>query len=69
MSDKSPLVSVIVSCYNHEKYIEECILSILNQDYKNIELLVVDDGSSDTSVDIINRLKEKHGFYFLAQKN
>lgn len=69
MSNESPLVSVIVSCYNHEKYIEECILSVINQDYKNIELLVVDDGSRDASVEIINQLKETYGFYFLAQKN
>lgn len=69
MADKSPLVSIIVSCYNHENYIEECIMSVINQDYNNIELLVVDDGSSDNSVDIISRLKAKHGFYFLAQKN
>ncbi|MCZ2339761.1 MAG: glycosyltransferase family 2 protein, partial [Chitinophagales bacterium] len=69
MSDESPLVSIIVSCYNHEKYIEECILSVINQDYSNIELLVVDDGSSDKSIDIISRLKDKYGFYFLAQNN
>lgn len=69
MNSYYPLVSVVVSCYNHEKYIEECILSILNQDYSNIELLVVDDGSSDTSVDVINRLKEKYNFYFQAQDN
>lgn len=69
MNNHRPLVSVIVSCYNHEKYIEECILSVLSQDYGNIELLVVDDGSSDASVDVINRLKEKYDFYFLAQEN
>lgn len=69
MDNQKPLVSVIISCYNHEKYIEESILSVLNQDYNNIELLVVDDGSSDRSVDVINRLKEKYGFYFLPQKN
>lgn len=69
MNEQDPLVSVIISCYNHEQYIEECILSVLNQDYKNIELLVVDDGSSDKSVGVISRLQEQYDFYFLAQKN
>lgn len=43
------LVSVIVPCYNHESYVQECIQSIVDQDYKNIELIIIDDGSSDGS--------------------
>lgn len=46
---KNELISVIVPVYNGEKYIRECIDSILNQEYKNIELLLVDDGSTDNS--------------------
>ena len=69
MVNQQPLVSVIISCYNHEQYIEESILSVLGQDYENIELLVVDDGSSDRSVQVIEKLKEKHDFYFSVQKN
>lgn len=41
---ENKLVSIIVSVYNGERYIEECIESVLNQDYKNIELILVDDG-------------------------
>ncbi len=41
------LISVTISAYNHEKYIEECIRSIMAQTYRNIELLVIDDGSKD----------------------
>lgn len=50
------LISIIIPVYNSEKYIEKCILSILNQDYKNIEVIAVDDGSSDNSLDVLNRL-------------
>ncbi|PPI86011.1 glycosyl transferase family 2 [Marinobacter maroccanus] len=44
-----PLVSVVVPCYNHEEYIQGCISSIIAQDYDNIELIIIDDGSKDRS--------------------
>lgn len=52
------LVSVCVVSYNHEKFIEYCINSIWKQEYKNIEILVLDDGSVDNSVKICNELKK-----------
>lgn len=64
-----PLVTVIIASYNHGQYIEESIRSVLNQTYKNIELLVIDDGSSDDSVERISALQKEHGFYFKVQKN
>ena len=57
--NKNPLVSIIITCYNAENTIEMSINSILNQTYKNIELIIVDDCSSDKSRNIINRFKNK----------
>lgn len=51
-----PLVTVVIPCYNHEQYVQNCILSILSQEYTRIELIVIDDGSSDGSVDKIKQL-------------
>ena len=48
----NPLISVVVPVYNSEAYLDECILSILNQSHENLELILVDDGSTDSSVEI-----------------
>tara|TARA_R100001086_G_scaffold234049_2_gene156038 strand:- start:108 stop:872 length:765 start_codon:yes stop_codon:yes gene_type:complete len=55
---KSPKVSIIIPCYNAEKWIEKCINSALNQTYENIEVIVVDNESNDNSLIILN---EKFG--------
>jgi alpha-1,3-rhamnosyltransferase len=57
INEKNPLVSVVVPCYNHEGYVKECIQSIIDQSYKNIELIVIDDGSKDASVAVIEGLR------------
>lgn len=69
MSDAQPLVTVIIASYNHGPYIEESILSVINQTYPNIELLVIDDGSKDDSVERIKALQALHGFDFRVQEN
>ena len=66
---KTPLVSVVISCYNHEAFIEDCINSVLKQTYNNIELIVFDDGSVDKSADKLEELSKKHNFYFQQQEN
>ena len=56
LKSTSPLVSVILPVFNSEDYVKESIRSILNQDYREIEVIVIDDGSSDDSGLIINKL-------------
>ncbi|MBR3161929.1 MAG: glycosyltransferase family 2 protein [Bacilli bacterium] len=54
------LISVIVPVYNVEKYLSKCIDSIINQTYKNIEIIIINDGSNDCSQDIIDKYKKKY---------
>ena len=63
------LVSIVVPSYNHSQYINECIESIFNQSYTNFELIVIDDGSKDNSVEILKKLKLKYDFKLIAKKN
>ncbi|WP_273229890.1 glycosyltransferase family 2 protein [Pseudomonas kuykendallii] len=53
-----PLVSVLVPCYNYASFVGEALTSVLQQDYPNFELIVVDDGSTDDSVSVIERTIE-----------
>ena len=55
----SELVSIITPCFNSEKYLDECIKSVINQTYQNWEMLIVDDNSSDNS-SILIKSYSKH---------
>ena len=57
MMDKEPLVSILMPCYNSGQYIIEAIQSILNQSYKNWELLICNDASTDNSLSILESFK------------
>jgi glycosyltransferase involved in cell wall biosynthesis len=58
--NSSPLVSVICLCYNHERFVEEALRSVLEQDYPNMEIIVVDDCSTDGSVAKIRTLQQQY---------
>ncbi|MCM1234996.1 MAG: glycosyltransferase [Ruminococcus flavefaciens] len=51
-SEMNDMISIIIPVYNGEKYLRECIESVLNQTYSNVELILVDDKSPDNSIEI-----------------
>lgn len=56
MSTSGPLVSVVIPCYNHQSFVQDSIQSVIDQSYKNIELIIIDDGSKDNSVQKIEEM-------------
>ena len=61
------LVSIVIPVYNSEKYLEECLDSILNQTYENIEIIAIDAGSEDSSLDILKKYSDK--IHIFSQEN
>ncbi len=55
-----PLISVIVALYNSDKYLEECLNSLINQTYPKIQIIIVNDASSDNSLQIANKYAEQY---------
>ena len=64
----SKKISIIVPIYNTEQYLERCLQSLINQDYKNIEIILVNDGSEDNSLDICNKYKNKDNRIIVIDK-
>lgn len=74
MVNDYPLVTVVIPCYNHQNYVIDSIKSVISQDYHNIELIIIDDGSSDESVKAIETCIDEcesrfTRFRFYSRKN
>ena len=65
----SPLVSIIMNCFNGESYLGDAIESVLDQTYKNWEIIFWDNQSDDNSAKIFNKYKDPRFKYFLAKKH
>lgn len=63
----SDFVSVVIPVYNSETYLEECLNSVISQTYQNIEIIVIDDGSTDSSPDILKKYSDRVNVF--SQKN
>ena len=64
-----PLVTAILPSFNHRRFVEQSIRSVIGQTYANIQLIVVDDGSTDGSPELIRALAEEFEFEFVQQAN
>lgn len=61
-------ISIIVPCYNSEKYLHRCIESIINQTYKNIEIILINDGSTDKTLEILEEFQRKDDRILIINK-
>lgn len=67
--EPAPLVTAVVPCYNHARFVERSVRSVLDQTYPTLQLVVIDDGSSDGSVPLLKRLSDTYGFELICQEN
>jgi glycosyltransferase involved in cell wall biosynthesis len=68
MSFDNPLISVIIPTYNHSQFLEEAIQSVLAQEYQNLEIIVIDDGSTDGTREILSKYQGKVICIFQSNK-
>src|SRR3989344_1788204 len=59
-ASRNPLVSILIPAYNEEEHIANCLNSLLNQDYKPVEIFLTDDGSKDRTLEIVKEIAKKN---------
>lgn len=70
MCSSKPKISLVIPVYNSEKFLRRTLNSVLNQTFKDIEVIIINDGSTDNSINIIKEYIEKHNnFYLIDQEN
>lgn len=62
-------ISIVIPCYNVEKYVEKCIKSIMNQTYSELEVIVIDDKSTDGTYEVLLKLKKEYNDRFILLQN
>ena len=62
MLNSNSIISVIMSVYNHQDYVADAIESIINQTFTNLEFIIINDGSTDNSLDIIRKYEKLDSF-------
>lgn len=63
LTDGKPLISVITACYNAENFIEQCMQSVIGQDLEGVDYVIIDGGSTDGTVEIIERYADKVSYW------
>lgn len=69
VSEKQPLVSIVTPSYNQGQFIEETILSVKNQDYPNIEHIIVDGGSTDNTLEILKKYEGTYNMRWISESD
>ena len=69
MNDIYPLVSIIIPVYNSEDYLDACLLSVIEQTYKSLEIIVVNDGSTDNSMSVIDKFRQRDERVYCINKS
>lgn len=67
MMKKKPKITIVTVCYNSSKYLEDCIKSVMNQTYDNVEHIIIDGKSTDNTVDIIKKYDGKYNMKWISE--